>query len=128
MAQNTSRRHAKVSIKKIADIPAVMIPHGERVTRKVLIGADEGPNFAMRVFRIEPGGYMPMHTNEVEHEQYVLAGKAKLVLGSQTHTVVQGDAVYIPALLPHSYEAIGDEAFEFICVVPNLPDETKLVS
>ena len=26
---------------------------------------------------MEPGGGMPMHTNEVEHEQYVLRGSAR---------------------------------------------------
>jgi hypothetical protein len=30
--------------------------------------------------------------------------------------------------VPHNYEAdAGEEPFEFLCVVPNLPDEIELV-
>lgn len=116
-----------MSIKHFDQIPATSIPTGEGVSRKMLIGPDEGPNFAMRAFKIEAGGSMPMHTNDVEHQQYVLGGRAKVVISGETHEVSKGDVVFIPALVPHNYEPIGDEPFEFICVVPNLPDETKLV-
>lgn len=114
-------------IKSLDSIPATPIPSGEGVTRKVLIGKDKGPHFAMRIFAIAPGGFMPYHTNQVEHEQYVLRGKAKVEIGTKTYEVSAGHVVFIPADLPHSYTNIADEPFEFICVVPNLPDETILV-
>jgi quercetin dioxygenase-like cupin family protein len=31
--------------------------------------------------------------------------------------------VFIPAGTPHWYEALGEEPFEFLCVVPNGPDK-----
>ena len=40
---------------------------------------------------------------------------------------LQINVVYIPGGVPHSYEALGDEAFEFLCVVPNLPDQTRIL-
>ncbi len=49
---------------------------GEKTSMQVLIGSNEGPHFAMRRFCIEPGGSMPCHTNTVEHEQFVLRGRA----------------------------------------------------
>jgi quercetin dioxygenase-like cupin family protein len=76
---------------------------------------------------MEPGGGMPLHTNSVEHEQYVLGGSARVIIGDETLTVQKDDAVYIPAGIPHSYEALGDEPFVFLCVVPNLPDETTIL-
>ena len=69
---------------------------------------------------------MPLHTNTVEHVQYVLRGRARVRIGEQDYEVKTGDAVFIPALAPHSYETIGGEAFEFLCVVPHGPDEIKL--
>ena len=36
------------------------------------------PHFAMRRFTMGEGGGMPLHTNRVEHEQYVLAGRARV--------------------------------------------------
>ena len=116
-----------MSIKRFEQIDSTPIPNGKGVTRRMLISPEEGPHFAMRAFHIEAGGFMPMHTNQVEHEQYVLRGRANVVIGEETSEVSEGAIVFIPANVPHSYTPIGDEAFEFLCLVPNLPDETILV-
>jgi quercetin dioxygenase-like cupin family protein len=116
-----------MSLKHANEVPANVVGAGRDTTVQVLIASDEGPNFAMRRFIMEPGGGMPMHTNQVEHEQYVLRGKGRVVIGGETIEVQRDDVVYIPAGVPHSYDSIGDEPFEFICVVPNRPDEIELV-
>ena len=116
-----------MSVKHAADLAAEEVATGEDTSRQVLISADEGPNFAMRRFRMEPGGGMPNHTNTVEHEQYVLAGRATIGIGNEVVEVQKDDVVYIPANVPHWYRAEGDEPFEFLCMVPNLPDETRLI-
>ena len=108
-------------------IPAEIVPAGQGTTRRVLVGPDEGPNFALRKFSMEPGGGMPLHTNAVEHEQYVLGGRARVVIGDEVVEVEKDDVVFIPAGVPHSYEALGKDPFEFLCVVPNAPDETRIV-
>jgi quercetin dioxygenase-like cupin family protein len=108
-------------------LPADPVGAGTGTTRQVLIGPDEGPNFAMRRFIMEPGGGMPLHTNAVEHEQYVLRGRARVIVGGETIEVNQDDVVYIPAGVPHSYESLGPGNFEFLCVVPNLPDQINIV-
>lgn len=109
-------------------VPAEPVAAGKGTKRQVLIGPDEGPHFAMRRFIMEPGGGMPLHTNEVEHEQYVLRGSASVRIGNEEHHVSAGDVLYIPAGVPHSYRADeGGEPFEFLCVVPNRPDRLKLV-
>jgi quercetin dioxygenase-like cupin family protein len=87
----------------------------------------EGPNFALRRFIMEPGGGMPAHTNTVEHEQYVLRGRATIGIGDETTEVRQGHVVFIPAGTPHWYKAHGDEPFEFLCVVPNKEDKIEIV-
>ena len=110
-----------------SSVPAEIVPAGTGTRRQLLIGPDVGPNFALRKFIMEPGGGMPLHTNRVEHEQYVLRGRARVVIGDEVLEVGKDDVVYIPGGVPHSYEALGDEPFEFLCVVPNLPDETTLL-
>ena len=37
-----------------------------------------------------------------------------------------GDVVFIPARVPHDYRVL-EGPFEFLCMVPNLPDEIKLL-
>jgi len=115
-----SRKHAN-------DLPSTEVSAGAGTRMQVLIDAEEGPNFAMRRFIMEPGGGMPLHTNEVEHQQYVLRGRARIVIGDETLEVEPDDAVYLPAGVPPSYDSIGDEPFEFICVVPNREDAITLI-
>jgi quercetin dioxygenase-like cupin family protein len=103
------------------------VPAGTGTSMQMLISGAEGPNFAMRRFRIDAGGHMPAHTNEVEHEQYVLSGHARVGIGANVCQVQGGDVVLIPARVPHWYRTVGDEPFVFLCLVPNRPDEIRLV-
>jgi quercetin dioxygenase-like cupin family protein len=70
---------------------------------------------------------MSNHTNLVEQEQYVLNGHARIGIGDQVYEVQKGDVVFIPAETPHLYTNIGDEPIEFLCLVPNLPDEINIL-
>ena len=108
-------------------VPAQPVANARATRRQVLIGPGEAPNFALRRFVMDPGGGMPRHTNSVEHEQYVLRGRARIGIGDEVLDVRAGDALYIPAGTPHWYLAEGDEPFEFLCVVPNGPDEIRVL-
>lgn len=114
-------------VKNISEVPREEVTAGSKTTRQVLIGPGEGPNFAMRRFVIQPGGNMPPHTNTVEHEQYVLNGRARVGIGDQIYEVEKNDVVFIPAGIRHWYETIGEKPFEFLCMVPNQPDKLEVV-
>jgi len=119
-----------MSVRAADSLPAEPVDAGSGTRRQVLIGPGEGPSFALRRFIMEPGGGMPLHTNRVEHEQYVLAGRARVRIGDDVVEVKRDDVVFIPAGVPHSYEALGeagDEPFVFLCAVPNAPDRIELV-
>ena len=109
-------------VKRAGEVAGEEVPAGVGTSRQVLIGTEEGPHFAMRRFCMEPGGGMPNHTNTVEHEQYVLRGRARIGVGDHVVEVSADDVVFIPAGTPHWYKALGEESFEFLCVVPNGPD------
>jgi len=116
-----------MKIKKVNDLPREVVSAGTKTYRQILIGPDEGPNFAMRRFIIESGGGMPRHTNTVEHEQYVLNGRAKIGIGDEVFEVEKGNVVYIPAGIPHWYNVEAEEPFEFLCIIPNKPDKTTIM-
>ena len=113
--------------KRAEAVASETVGAGTGTVRQVLIGPDEAPNFALRRFIMQPGGGMPAQTNRVEHDQYVLRGEARIGIGDEVLNVSGGDAVFIPAGVPHWYEALGDEPFEFLCVVPNAPDEITIL-
>jgi quercetin dioxygenase-like cupin family protein len=116
-----------MSVKHANEVPEKVVSDGEKTTIQVLISAREGPNFALRRFIMQPGGGMPLHTNTVEHEQYVLSGQAQIGIDGQDYTVKAGDVVFIPAGAPHYYQNIGDEPFEFLCIIPNQKDEITIL-
>jgi quercetin dioxygenase-like cupin family protein len=116
-----------MSVKQVKDIPAQAVKAGELTTIQVLISGQEGPHFAMRRFVMQPGGGMPNHTNTLEHEQYVLQGHARIGIGENEFEVEAGDVVFIPEGVPHWYQNIGEEDFEFLCIIPNKPDEIKVI-
>lgn len=114
-------------VKKARAVPGRAVAAGRATEVQVLLGPEDGmPHFAMRRFVMGEGGGMPRHTNTVEHEQYVLAGKARVAVGGELHEVAAGDVLYIPAGTPHSYEVV-EAPFEFLCLVPNLPDKLEIL-
>jgi quercetin dioxygenase-like cupin family protein len=114
-------------VKKADAVERQPVTAGVATEVQVLLGeADGAPGFAMRRFSMGAEGGMPLHTNRVEHEQYVLTGRAKITVGEEVHSVGAGDVLFIPAGMPHSYEVV-EAPFEFLCMVPNRPDEVRVV-
>jgi len=123
----TSSESPSPTVRPADAVPAQPVTAGTATEVQVLLGPAEGaPNFALRRFRMGEGGGMPRHTNEVEHEQYVLSGRARITVGDEVHEVAAGHTLYIPARVPHSYEVV-EAPFEFLCIVPNAPDEIRIL-
>jgi len=117
-----------MSVKHSRDVAAKEVAAGKATTIQVLISSQEAPNFALRRFSMQKGGGMPPHTNTVEHEQYVLRGRARIGIGEDTYEVGSGDVVFIPEGVVHYYENTGEEPFEFLCVIPNKDDQITIVN
>ena len=114
-------------VKPAAGVERKQVAAGTATETQVLLGPNDGmPNFAMRRFSMGPGGGMPRHTNTVEHEQFVLRGRARIGIGDRVHEVGPEDVLYIPAGVPHYYEVV-EAPFEFLCMVPNAPDRIEIV-
>lgn len=111
----------------VDSIPGLSVSAGTATTIQVLIGPEQGANnFVMRRFVMGPGGGMPRHRNAVEHEQYILGGKARITIGDREVEVQEGDVVFIPGGEPHSYKVL-EAPFEFLCVVPASPDSIEIL-
>ena len=110
------------------DVEYESVRAADGMRKGVLVDESDGaPHFAMRRFELEAGAIVPEHTNEVEHEQYVLAGSYTVGIEGDTYEVSEGDSLLIPAGAVHWYENDGDEPGAFICVVPNGDDDIQLV-
>jgi len=58
-----------------------------------------------------PKHSVPLHSHPHEQVGMVYSGRAKLRIGEEERTVKKGDFYCIPANVPHSDTAIGDEPF-----------------
>jgi quercetin dioxygenase-like cupin family protein len=60
-------------------------------------------------FEIEPGHYLGTHTDSAEEIVLVLSGTVEASLGDERGTLSAGEAVLIPAMVPHSIRNLGGE-------------------
>jgi quercetin dioxygenase-like cupin family protein len=115
VSQPKPNRNAAGVVKRAETVATREVAAGTATRTQVLLGPEDGaPHFAMRRFVMGEGGGMPRHTNTVEHEQYVLRGRARVGVGDRVHAVEPGSVLYIPAGTPHFYEVV-EAPFEFLC-------------
>ncbi len=79
---------------------------------------DGAPNYALRVIEVQPGGHTPKHMHPYEHENYIVEGQGRVLIGDQWHAVGPGSVVFVPADVLHTYENVGDTPFRFLCGIP----------
>jgi quercetin dioxygenase-like cupin family protein len=122
------QRQQRGVVRRAAEVEYASVGATEGMRKGVLIDDSRGaPNFAIRRFTLAPGASVPKHTNEVEHEQYVLAGEYTVGVGDEEFAVSEGDSLLIPAGVVHWYRNDGDEEGAFLCAVPNGDDSIELV-
>lgn len=125
---HTTAEHSDHLVRRAEDIEYETVDAASGLTKGVLLDESHGAaTVALRRFTLASGGSVPEHTNEIEHEQYVLAGEYVVGIDDTEYTVSAGDAIHIPAGVVHWYHNDGDEAAAFICAVPTGDDEIRLV-
>ncbi len=76
-----------------------------------LIGEAEGARqYRMRYFEVPPGGRTARERHAHDHGVMIVAGRARVTLGEQTHEVGEGDVVYVAGDELHCFETLGDAA------------------
>jgi quercetin dioxygenase-like cupin family protein len=76
------------------------------------------PNFAMRRFTVEPGGYTPCHSHPWEHEVFILSGTGVVLGEGGKEPVKPGDVVFMPSDEKHQFRNTGDRELAFLCLIP----------
>ena len=89
-------------------------------TVRWLISHDQGAeHYAMRLFTLHPGGFIPLHEHETtEHEIFIVEGQGIISDGTKEVPVKKGDAIFIQAGEKHSFINKTDRPLQFICVIP----------
>ena len=77
------------------------------------------PNFAMRLFEMEPKGHSPLHSHPWEHEVYILEGQGLVVCNEGEKKFKAGDIVFIPPNEKHQFKNNCTKTLKFLCLVPH---------
>ncbi len=89
------------------------------VSVRWVIGPDsDAPNFHLRVFDVEPGGFTPLHAHPWEHEVFVLAGKGTVTCAGNQEPLAPGEVVYVPGGDEHQFRSDAEQPLRFICLIP----------
>lgn len=106
---------------KAKNVPAGPVKEKEAkgVTMRVLMSEKDGaPNFIMRIFEIEPGGFTVYHTHPWEHEVYVLEGKGAVRQKGRDYPIEKDSFVLVTPDEEHQFLNAGNTPLTFICVIP----------
>ena len=69
---------------------------------------------AVVYFEVEPGEYLPTHTDSAEEVLYIVAGEGEARVGDERGRVSAGDLAVIPAMVPHGIANVGDETLKVV--------------
>lgn len=90
-----------------------------RLKVRWLITKDMGaPNFAMRLFEMEPSGNSPLHTHPWEHEVFILEGEGTVVGADEERRFKAGGVVFVLPNELHQFKNSSSKTLRFLCLVP----------
>ncbi len=96
----------------------VQMPGVQGASMAVMVGRQDGaPNFALRQFKVEPGGHTPRHSHDYEHEVFIVSGSGTILLEGAQRPIRAGDTIYVPANEEHQFRSASD-GLRFLCLVP----------
>ena len=87
--------------------------------RWLIAEKDGAPNFALRMFEVEPEGHTPYHQHAWEHEVYCLEGEGILVFEGNEYPFKANDSIYVDPDKIHQFKNTGKGKLKFLCIIPH---------
>ena len=69
---------------------------------------------AVVYFEVEPGEYLPTHTDSAEEILYQEEGVGEALVGEERGIVRAGDLAVIPEMVPHGIANVGEETLKVV--------------
>ena len=69
---------------------------------------------AVVYFEVQPGDYLPTHTDSAEEILYIVAGEGEAWAGDERGRVCAGDLALIPEMVPHGIANTGEETLKVV--------------
>lgn len=106
-------------VKNYREIRAEPIVEEPGLTVRWLVNElEEQPEFAMRLYELEPGAATTPHAHGWEHQVFMLTGQGVVTGEEEKCLLGEGDVVYVPSLERHQFINTGDEVLRFLMAFP----------
>ena len=92
------------------------IAHGGAIARMVLTRRELDEIGFFACASLAPGKSIESHVDPMEEIYFISKGEGEMTVGDETRHVVPGDAIWLPAKVPHALSNTGEEEL-FILVV-----------
>ncbi|MHC4842534.1 MAG: cupin domain-containing protein [Planctomycetota bacterium] len=86
--------------------------------RWLITKEDGAPNFAMRMFELQPGGCTPLHIHPHEHEVFIIEGNGIFVCEGSEYEFGPEYVIFAPPSSQHQFKNTGDSVLRFLCLIP----------
>jgi quercetin dioxygenase-like cupin family protein len=91
----------------------MILPHSQSqptpalpgITRRTLV---HGASMMLVEFSLQAGSQLPLHSHPHEQAGYLVSGKIRLTVGTETRDLGPGDSYYAPANVPHGATILED--------------------
>lgn len=108
-----------MQVKNYREIRAEPVVEEPGVSVRWLVSElDEEPEFAMRIYELQPAAATTSHVHGWEHQVFIVDGQGKVKGEGREYLLRTGDVVYVPPLERHSFHNTGDEVLCFVMVFP----------
>ena len=91
------------------------------------------PEYGLRFFTIQPGGYIPIHNHFYHQTMFILSGEFECWEFNAENdelknkvTCGPGSSIYIPSMEPHGMKNTTDGPATFLCCICNVYEEDAL--
>jgi len=116
-------------VRMFAELDGYQPPHHVGTTNRRIFGPEDGiGDFSMVRGTLWPGGGADRHYHEHSDQLiFVMSGRCRVRAGATDVVLVGNDTVFLPRLVPHVVDVVGDEPLElFITYLPALrPGDTN---
>lgn len=83
-----------------------------------LVGVEGTESIGMVYFELEPGDSLGLHTDSPDEFVVVLSGTAFATVGDEQGEIGAGSVAFIPSMVPHGFENVGDDMLKVIGIFP----------
>lgn len=94
----------------------------KQLNRQITRRMGSGGNATFGYFEMQKGAIVPLHEHPNEQYTFILKGSVRVMIQDKAYLVKAGEAILIPAHVPHRFECLEDNTIDLDFFAPKRED------